>query len=870
MPVAEIKLRRGTTVDWLLADPVLSAGEPGYDLDTHRLKIGDGTTPWSGLLFQTVDPGTLTRMLTEVDAAVATAEAAADTAADAAASVQREQVNGVAGLDAFGLLFPQRIPPSVTPDLESHTSVVTTKERTGGVAKLTFATTPLMPVGTTVTVRLNDPGDTSFDGSQVVTTITGTTVSYTNAGPDLAPVAAAPGGYVVSQPTARQPVGKGELVFRVTDPQFGAVPDGVFNSTAAVNAAGVAAANAGVSGAAFGRGVVEFPYTPEGYACNSLIALQSGVTYRGDRHVRVRRVSGTPGNYLFDASTKTDITIEGFTLDGNGTITNGTVLYGTRSTIRDNVFIDSGIQLAACYPINAQSATTLVEDVLIENNRLIGMRNNIHVKGNTRRCTIRGNDIGFWSSVAIAVDGDATTRSTELLITGNRVHDLDADSRAVTTKQIAGNVATLTLATDPDPGWVVGFTLWVDIGDANYDGGRTLTAVDVSAKTISFAKTAANSGPTSTTGYVANGNRQPISVQSAQSGVAGAPGESSYHEHVTITENHVVGNYVNHQATANGGTADCISLHHTRGFVVADNIIEGSGDCGIVASYRSHRGAITGNTVVGASGVGIAIGSATGIFVKTLAITGNTVLNCGQGNWSGTSAWASAAVNLRVLTGAIVEGNMLGDDQAVPTQRYGITVGDSVGSSSDIHLGPNQYFGNIDNKRLTPAGNARLTFVDMPVTLVKTSDTGSNLDGTARNDPHLFFTPETNSVYEIEGVLGYNTNGVGAATPGVKIGFAAFAGASIVLSHDSSGPTATSSAATSTTNSNRAFQTSFLSIMAAAGVTGATPARIMFKIRLTVGPAAGVFQLTLAQNAVDAVNAATLVTGSYMTYKRVA
>lgn len=86
MPIAEIKLRRGTTVDWLLVDPVLDAGEPGYDLTTKRIKVGDGTTPWSGLLFQTVDPSTLTTMLAQVDDAVATAEAAADTASDAAAA----------------------------------------------------------------------------------------------------------------------------------------------------------------------------------------------------------------------------------------------------------------------------------------------------------------------------------------------------------------------------------------------------------------------------------------------------------------------------------------------------------------------------------------------------------------------------------------------------------------------------------------------------------------------------------------------------------------------------------------------------------------------------------------------------------------
>ena len=31
------------------ANPVLSAGEPGFELDTGKLKIGDGSTYWNDL-----------------------------------------------------------------------------------------------------------------------------------------------------------------------------------------------------------------------------------------------------------------------------------------------------------------------------------------------------------------------------------------------------------------------------------------------------------------------------------------------------------------------------------------------------------------------------------------------------------------------------------------------------------------------------------------------------------------------------------------------------------------------------------------------------------------------------------------------------
>ena len=34
---------------WAQVNPKLAAGEPGYELDTHRLKIGDGEKAWNEL-----------------------------------------------------------------------------------------------------------------------------------------------------------------------------------------------------------------------------------------------------------------------------------------------------------------------------------------------------------------------------------------------------------------------------------------------------------------------------------------------------------------------------------------------------------------------------------------------------------------------------------------------------------------------------------------------------------------------------------------------------------------------------------------------------------------------------------------------------
>lgn len=52
-----LKWRRGTAAEWELADPVLAAGEPGYETDTNQFKIGDGSTQWTLLPYQnTVGP----------------------------------------------------------------------------------------------------------------------------------------------------------------------------------------------------------------------------------------------------------------------------------------------------------------------------------------------------------------------------------------------------------------------------------------------------------------------------------------------------------------------------------------------------------------------------------------------------------------------------------------------------------------------------------------------------------------------------------------------------------------------------------------------------------------------------------------------
>lgn len=49
--VTQIQIRRGTASQWTSANPTLAAGEQGYETDTGKMKIGNGSTAWNSLAY---------------------------------------------------------------------------------------------------------------------------------------------------------------------------------------------------------------------------------------------------------------------------------------------------------------------------------------------------------------------------------------------------------------------------------------------------------------------------------------------------------------------------------------------------------------------------------------------------------------------------------------------------------------------------------------------------------------------------------------------------------------------------------------------------------------------------------------------------
>lgn len=45
------RFKRGSAADWTEQNPVLLSGEPGFEKDTSRLKVGDGVHAWNDLTY---------------------------------------------------------------------------------------------------------------------------------------------------------------------------------------------------------------------------------------------------------------------------------------------------------------------------------------------------------------------------------------------------------------------------------------------------------------------------------------------------------------------------------------------------------------------------------------------------------------------------------------------------------------------------------------------------------------------------------------------------------------------------------------------------------------------------------------------------
>jgi hypothetical protein len=83
--VTQIQIRRGTAAQWTSANPTLASGEFGYETDTGKFKIGDGSTAWNSLSYKAA--GTVTSITAGTGLSGGTITASGTIAIDTATTV---------------------------------------------------------------------------------------------------------------------------------------------------------------------------------------------------------------------------------------------------------------------------------------------------------------------------------------------------------------------------------------------------------------------------------------------------------------------------------------------------------------------------------------------------------------------------------------------------------------------------------------------------------------------------------------------------------------------------------------------------------------------------------------------------------------
>ncbi len=63
----QMQQRRDTAANWTSANPTLLSGELGFETDTYKYKLGDGTTAWNSLAYASVSTDKIEEGNTEAE-----------------------------------------------------------------------------------------------------------------------------------------------------------------------------------------------------------------------------------------------------------------------------------------------------------------------------------------------------------------------------------------------------------------------------------------------------------------------------------------------------------------------------------------------------------------------------------------------------------------------------------------------------------------------------------------------------------------------------------------------------------------------------------------------------------------------------------
>jgi hypothetical protein len=176
--VTAIQIRRGTASQWTSANPTLASGEQGFETDTGKVKIGNGSTAWNSLAYN--GAGTVTSITAGTGLSGGTITTSGTIAIDTATTVD---VSTAQTLTNKTLTDP-KINLAIDAETASYTAVlanngqlVTMNNASANTFSIPTDASVAFPTGTQITVLQIGAGQTTI---QAVTSGT-TTVNSVGA-----------------------------------------------------------------------------------------------------------------------------------------------------------------------------------------------------------------------------------------------------------------------------------------------------------------------------------------------------------------------------------------------------------------------------------------------------------------------------------------------------------------------------------------------------------------------------------------------------------------------------------------------------------------------------------------------------------------
>jgi hypothetical protein len=177
--VTQIQIRRGTAAQWTSANPTLASGEFGYESDTGKFKIGNGSTAWTSLSYQ--GAGTVT----SITAGTGLSGGAITTSGTIAIDSTVATLTGTQTLTnktATGLVYTQTLlTPSFTTNAytlvlgDQGDILLASNGSTAGTINIPTNASVAFPIGTQITIIQTGSGQLTIQAASSGTTTVAST-----------------------------------------------------------------------------------------------------------------------------------------------------------------------------------------------------------------------------------------------------------------------------------------------------------------------------------------------------------------------------------------------------------------------------------------------------------------------------------------------------------------------------------------------------------------------------------------------------------------------------------------------------------------------------------------------------------------------